>query len=424
VRDGAELLLTGCTGFLGRVVLDELLRRRAELGLARIYVLARPAAGVTAVDRAAQLLAATGHGGNGASQVEVVEGDIRRPDCGVSTAAASRLRGRLTHVIHCAAATEFDLPLPAAAAINTRGTLNVASLATTRRGRPSFVHVSTAYVTPHPGDRVAIDERLPDLPATAESLLGRIEKGGRTARRVLSEAHHPNGYTLTKCLAEHLLVQRADGLSLSIVRPSIVSASLQRPQPGWNDGASAFSALVTLVATGRMRVVKARRAVRLDLVPADLVASAVVDEAFAARNGGAPRIRHAVAGLSLACSIEATRRAICELLAWQPEADPPQLRHVGLTGPRFYLADLLHQRGPLSLARAWHALRGRRVESGRAARLAARLADINRTFAYFTGREFDFRATRPLLPPSFEPQEYLRHVCGGLLRRLAAGERD
>ena len=33
-RDGrAEVLLTGATGFLGKVVLHELLRRRAEFGL-------------------------------------------------------------------------------------------------------------------------------------------------------------------------------------------------------------------------------------------------------------------------------------------------------------------------------------------------------------------------------------------------------
>jgi thioester reductase-like protein len=426
VRERAELLLTGGTGFLGKVVLDELLRRRAELGLARVYVLARPAAGVSPADRAAQLLSATGHGGNGAAGLEVVEGDIRNPGCGIESAAAARLRGRLTHVIHCAAATDFDLPVAAAAAINTHGPLNVASLAAGCPGLRSLAHVSTAYVTPHPGDRIAIDERLADLPAPAEALLARIDEDGPAARRLVSEAGHPNSYTLTKCLAEHLLVQRAGaagGLPLSIVRPSIISSSLQRPQPGWDDGAAAFSALVILVATGRLRVMNGKPEVRLDLVPADVVASAVVDEAFAARNGGGPRIRHAVAGLARACSIEATRRAIFELLAGQGQADPPRLRHVGLTGPRLWLADLLYQRGPLSLARFWYALTGRRAESSRAARLAARLAEINRTFSYFTRQEFDFRSTQPVLPPSFDPDEYLRHVCGGLLRRLATVER-
>jgi fatty acyl-CoA reductase len=422
VADRAELLLTGGTGFLGKVVLDELLRRRAELGLERIYVLARPVAGVSPPERAGQLLAATGYGGNGTGGVEVVEGDIRNPGCGIDASVASRLAERLTHVIHCAAAIDFDLPVAAAAAINTRGTLNVATLAAACRGLRSLAHVSTAYVTPHPGDRVAIDERLVDLPAPAEALLARIEEDGPAARRVVSQSGHPNSYTLTKCLAEHLLVQRAEGLPLSIIRPSIISASLQRPQPGWDDGAAAFSALVTLVATGRLRVMSGKPEVRLDVVPADVVASAIVDETFAARNGAGARIRHAVAGLAQACSIEATRKAILEWLADQG-AEPPRLRHVGLTGPRLWVADLLYQRGPLSLARFWYALTGRKAESGRAARLAARLAEINRTFAYFTHQEFDFRSAQPVLPPSFDPQEYLRHVCGALLRRVATAER-
>jgi thioester reductase-like protein len=419
----AELLLTGGTGFLGKVVLDELLRRRAELSLARIYVLARPAAGVLPAERVAPLLSAIGHDTNGDVTVEVVEGDIRNAGCGIDPAVASRLRARLTHVIHCAAAIEFDLPIAAAAAINTHGTLNVAALAAGCPGLRSLAHVSTAYVTPHPGEGVAIDERLADLPAPAEALLARIDEDGASAGRLVSESGHPNSYTLTKCLAEHLLVQRAEGLPLSIIRPSIIAASLQRPQPGWDDGAAAaLSALVTLVATGRLRVLNGKREVRLDVVPADVVASALVDEAFAARNGGGPRIRHAVAGLSRACSIEATRRAIVEWLIGQGQPLPP-MRHVGLTGPRLWLADLLYQRGPLSLARFWYALTGRRAESSRAARLAARLAEINRTFAYFTRQEFDFRSAQPVLPPSFDPNEYLRHVCAGVLRRLATGER-
>ena len=55
--------------------------------------------------------------------------------------------------------------------------------------------------------------------------------------------------------------------------------------------------------------------------------------------------------------------------------------------------------------------------------MASRLATVNRTFAYFTGREFDFRSAEPVLPASFEPHAYLRDVCGALLRRLVRSER-
>ena len=40
-------LLTGATGFLGKVILEELLRRRDELGLAKVYVVIRGKGGPT-----------------------------------------------------------------------------------------------------------------------------------------------------------------------------------------------------------------------------------------------------------------------------------------------------------------------------------------------------------------------------------------
>ena len=47
----AKILLTGATGFLGKVVLEELLRRREELGAEEIHCLIRPRRTQTAEKR-------------------------------------------------------------------------------------------------------------------------------------------------------------------------------------------------------------------------------------------------------------------------------------------------------------------------------------------------------------------------------------
>ena len=39
---GARVLVTGCTGFVGKVVLEELMRRREELNIERVYLIIRP----------------------------------------------------------------------------------------------------------------------------------------------------------------------------------------------------------------------------------------------------------------------------------------------------------------------------------------------------------------------------------------------
>ena len=41
----------------------------------------------------------------------------------------------------------------------------------------------------------------------------------------------PNTYTLTKALAENLLKEEASDLPVSIIRPSIIGASVDEPMP-------------------------------------------------------------------------------------------------------------------------------------------------------------------------------------------------
>ncbi len=45
----------------------------------------------------------------------------------------------------------------------------------------------------------------------------------------------PNTYTYTKALAEQLLEKRCGSVPLVIVRPSIVTAAMKEPIPGWVD---------------------------------------------------------------------------------------------------------------------------------------------------------------------------------------------
>jgi fatty acyl-CoA reductase len=46
---------------------------------------------------------------------------------------------------------------------------------------------------------------------------------------------HPNSYTLSKSLAEQIIMSKGNGLPIAIVRPSIVCAAYQEPFPGWID---------------------------------------------------------------------------------------------------------------------------------------------------------------------------------------------
>jgi len=237
---GHAVLLTGITGFIGKVVLHELLRQREELGIERVLVLLRADSQALAQARfRAKVLqspcfAAMPHGWE--TRVDVLAGDVTREGCGLEGSALERVRSQVTHVIHCAATVEFSLPLWSATDTNVTGALHALELAKSCVRIASFVGVSTAYVTPHarPHERAPFvaHEVLASLPRDPDVLYDGIRAGRTDAKALLAETGHPNTYTFTKCLAEHLLVRRSDELPITLLRPSIVSASRRFPIPG------------------------------------------------------------------------------------------------------------------------------------------------------------------------------------------------
>jgi thioester reductase-like protein/1-acyl-sn-glycerol-3-phosphate acyltransferase len=414
---GDEILLTGATGFLGKVVLHELLRRREELGVARVHLLVRGRRGRSAEQRFRSGV----HGsecfsrlpGSWPEHVRVVEGELTQPGAGLAPDARRELTRRIDRVIHCAASIEFQLPLAEAAAANVTSALNVLELVQECAQPCPLVHVSTAYVTPHPGDDVPVPERLARLPRPATSIYAAILAGDyahpEAEAELLAETGHPNTYTLTKSVTEHLLAERT-GRPLTLVRPSIVSASLHQPFPGWIDSPAAFAALVMMVASGRMRAVIGRARTRVDLVPVDVVASRIVAAAFDPPVDDVPRIRHLVAGPARSPSVGLCAERITKFFRRNPLAGGrgpvAAVRYLGPDGLLYRLGHWLHHQ--------------RRRESRP---IAGRLADTNRAFAYFTRKSFRFESSVPFDEPDFVTRDYVDLICRGTYRHLLDGDK-
>lgn len=102
----------------------------------------------------------------------------------------------------------------------------------------------------------------------------------------------PNTYTYTKALAEQLLEEQCGTVPLAIVRPSIVTAALKEPVPGWVDnynGATgktidywhthascilkhwplSFIGTIAAVGKGFFRVMKINADLVADIIPVD-----------------------------------------------------------------------------------------------------------------------------------------------------------
>jgi long-chain acyl-CoA synthetase len=313
---GRHVLVTGATGFLGKVWIAQLLHDLPEIG--RMTALVRGRRGESANERLERILTTSPamrplrrrHGkdfaGFLAARLDVLAGDAARPRAGLDDRSLAALRGSVDLVVHFAGLTDFQPDPTEAIATNVHGALHMAGIAV-ELGVP-MVHVSTAYVAGRADGRISEDldpEISPrGLRFSPSAELAAIEAGlaslpaGRAARQqrvdlAASRAEKlgwPNIYTYTKALAERLLVQ-VPGLDVTIVRPSIVECARRFPLEGWNEGLNTSAPLAWLISTS-FREFPSRAHHHFDIAPVDLVGRGCTLAAAAAVTGRGGGILH------------------------------------------------------------------------------------------------------------------------------------
>jgi alcohol-forming fatty acyl-CoA reductase len=417
----ARVLLTGVTGFVGKVVLEELLRRRDELGIEGVDLLIRPRRRRSAEERFdAQVASSPAFARLEPGWRELchpVAGDIVRPGLGLSEEDSAAVSARVTHIIHCAASVRFDLPVAEAARINVTGALDVLAFAETCPRLRRMVDVSTAYVTPHPGEHVPIEEALVNLPFDPEALYASIQAGEADEAALPATSGHANTYTFTKCLAEILLARRRGEVPLTLLRPSIVSACRRRPFPGWIDSRAAYAAVISLLGAGHLRAVRIDPRVRVDLVACDDVADRILSCAFAPELQQPFVIRHAVSGLQNSGTLQELSRSHERYFRAHPHERPARWAYAGKSTPLFRLNEWMHHHVPLRLARFAARMRNRRKDEVKIGRLSAALGSVDRLFHYFGHHAFDFRTAFPPLE-EFDLPSYLDTISEGISHHL------
>lgn len=93
-----------------------------------------------------------------------------------------------------------------------------------------------------------------------------------------AQGFFPNTYTMTKYMAEQLVqdYRTKYQLPLSIVRPSIISATSVEPIRGWVDTLNGVNASVIEFGRGTIGSLYVTKDTLMDLVPLDLVCNFIV----------------------------------------------------------------------------------------------------------------------------------------------------
>jgi len=237
-------LLTGATGFIGSLLLRELLLHRQSLSISGgVIVIVRSKRGKSARERIDHLLSQDMFDFLSQSEkqslVHVMEGNVTLPNCGMqSDEIKSLYQKNISHVFHCAAAVSFSQSLEDAAVSNITSSLQLQSMTKQlQRNNAKFVYLSTAFV--HGGKTGTQTEPLPEEAFSLhpydplelyKSMLGTQSY----ASVAMNELGFPNTYTFSKCICEQLLLQQAsEEVETIIIRPSIVGPSVKEPCEGW-----------------------------------------------------------------------------------------------------------------------------------------------------------------------------------------------
>jgi len=87
---------------------------------------------------------------------------------------------------------------------------------------------------------------------------------------------HPNTYTFSKAIAEHLLLEEKDNLPLCVVRPSIIGSAAEFPFPGWVDSYIGAAGLVLSLGLGLLHVMVGDPKSIMDCIPVDYVVNTIL----------------------------------------------------------------------------------------------------------------------------------------------------
>ena len=328
---GRRILVTGATGFLGKVFVALLLRWHPEID--KIYLLIRGDARSTLNRFRREILDSPvmgplrEHLGEEfdryvEEKLAVVPGDIT--NVGLLAEGEKPFKaGSIDAVVHSAGFVNFEASLEKALEVNTIGVANVIEFC--RQIGAAMMLISTCYVA-GAADGHRYEDDLPEnwcpngrksfrLDREIRESLAVIERVEAESRDQLRHTEFqgddddaestreaaienrrktwvdtrlkeigkkrarswgwPNTYSFTKSLGEQLVIAERDALKVTVVRPAVIESAMHDPFPGWNEGVNTSAPLTYLSGRG-YRFYPAKAELVLDVIPVDYVAHAMI----------------------------------------------------------------------------------------------------------------------------------------------------
>ncbi|XP_073813120.1 putative fatty acyl-CoA reductase CG8306 [Musca autumnalis] len=269
-----EIFITGGTGFLGKSLIEKLLRDCP--GIKTIYMLIRPKRGKTALERLEDFKKdvvferVRRERPNIFEKVVPIFGDCQHLGLAMSQEDLERLKN-VSIIFHEAAFVRFDNDLRSSILMNTRGTFELVKIAQTLKQLIAFVHCSTAYI--YPLGKV-IEEKIYPLPNDWRKAIQIAETYDEETLEILRLKYtnfYPNAYSFTKNLAEQIIADHSHLLPMTILRPAVVAPAYLEPEPGYVENLNGPIGILAVKSIGVSQMTYINPDLILSLIPVDMV---------------------------------------------------------------------------------------------------------------------------------------------------------
>ncbi|PUZ52679.1 hypothetical protein GQ55_6G288500 [Panicum hallii var. hallii] len=314
---GKSILVTGSTGFLGKILVEKILRVQPDAN--KLYLLVRGTDASSAQQRVQKEvidselfgLLREKHGADRFQQfiqdkVVALSGDIIHENLGLEAPMLKDLAEEIDVIVNIAATTNFYGRYDVSLDVNVMGVKHLCHFAKQCPRLKMLMQVSTAYVC---GDREGLILEKPIEPgeslregtyldvdaelrlvreAKKELMMMNSSSDGdarKTAERKamkelgLQRARHfgwSNTYVFTKAMGEMLLGQLRGDMPVVVMRPSIITSVRADPLPGWMQGTRTIDTLIIGYAKQNLSCFLGDLSVVVDVVPGDMVANAMM----------------------------------------------------------------------------------------------------------------------------------------------------
>ncbi|XP_076272886.1 putative fatty acyl-CoA reductase CG5065 [Rhynchophorus ferrugineus] len=282
--DGRSVLVTGGSGFMGKVMLEKLLYSCD--GIEKIYVLLRSKRGRTPQQRIDDMWKLPVFNRlrekdtNAVNKLIPVDGDLFSKGLGLKDADVRLLTDNVSVIFHMAATLKLEATLKDAIQQNTEGTAMVLDLAKRMKKLDAFCHFSTAYCS---ADIQVFEERVYDTKDKPRDVIDVVKwmnpEALETATKMIISPH-PNTYTYSKRLAENLVADEQENFPVCIIRPAVVCPAGLEPMPGWVDSLNGPMGLLVAAGKGVLRSMHCVGSNKAQVIPVDYAINASIVIAY------------------------------------------------------------------------------------------------------------------------------------------------